>query len=107
MNRDRPESLADAANEDGPRLNGPIARWRDRVTPAFAYAGFERGYARHLAKHDGRPWVAPLWKALVTLDQPLRLAALKLRAARGSAQAQRQLGAVQTFVRDLPSFWSY
>lgn len=74
---------------------------------AFAYAGFERGYARHLAKHDGRPWVAPLWKALVTLDQPLRLAALKLRAARGSAQAQRQLGAVQTFVRDLPSFWSY
>jgi GT2 family glycosyltransferase len=73
--------------------------------PGFAYDGFERGYARHLAKHDPRPWVAPLWKLLVTLDQPLRLVELLLRAALGRRDAWRQAGAVLRFCAGLPGFW--
>jgi len=73
--------------------------------PSFAYVGFEHGYARHLAKHDPRPWVGPLYKLLVTLDQPWRLAELLLRAARGRADGWRRACAVLAFCLRLPAYW--
>lgn len=80
---------------------------------AFAYRGFEVGFARFVRKHDGRGKAA-LYKLLVTLDQPVRAlsAGLELigrlitgRCARARESARR-LGAVLRFmVTGLRAMW--
>lgn len=80
---------------------------------AFAYRGFEVGYARFVRQHEGRARGA-VYKLLVTLDQPLRALAAglelvgRLLAGRGARarESARRLGAVLRFMATgLPALW--
>lgn len=51
----------------------------------FVLESFERGFARFLRLHDSRPWAVGLYKLLVTLDGPWRVARAGWRAVRRGA----------------------
>lgn len=74
----------------------------------FAYRGFELGFARYARLHLGVPagW---LYKLAATLDQPLRLVELALRAVLRRGERRRALAgqarAVLAFLPALPRLW--
>lgn len=80
---------------------------------AFAYRGFEVGYARFVRTHEGCARAA-LYKLLVTLDQPARALAagvelvgrLVVGRRDRARESARRLGAVLRFMATgLPAFW--
>ncbi|MBX3468828.1 MAG: glycosyltransferase family 2 protein [Planctomycetes bacterium] len=80
---------------------------------AFAYRGFEVGYARFLRRHQGRG-PAALYKLLVTLDQPARalgtalegLGRLLVGRRDRARESARRLGAILRFMATgLPALW--
>ncbi len=79
MNTNRPDSLADDAPiEDRSRAIGPVARLRDRVTPAFAYAGFRRLWMANLSGMMGF-WMLSVsqgWLVVELTDSPFMLGLL-------------------------------
>lgn len=56
--------------------------------PRFVLEAYERGYARYLKLHDPRPWAGGLYKLLVTLDGPWRLAEAAWRARRPAGRGR-------------------
>lgn len=67
-----------------------LGRISSRANRRFVYRGYECGYARYLGKHDGRRWPVWVYKALVTLDLPLRIVVLAARAAAQAVTPRRQ-----------------
>lgn len=53
-----------------------LGRVGSRANRAFVYTAYECGYARYLRKHDRRGWAVWIYKLLVTLDVPVRVALL-------------------------------
>jgi GT2 family glycosyltransferase len=80
---------------------------------AFVYRGFELGFARFVRLRQGRA-AGLAYKALVTLDQPLRLAGALLEALgrllggrpRRARESLARAAAVARFALALPALWS-
>ncbi|HAA02061.1 MAG TPA: glycosyltransferase family 2 protein [Syntrophobacteraceae bacterium] len=90
-----------------------LGRISSRANRGFVYTGYECGYARYLRKHRGRG-AAVLYKVLVTMDMPARVAslAIQLGAQRLFGKPDRvqrcseRLAAANEFLcRGMPSFW--
>ena len=85
-----------------------------RANLGFVYRGYECGCARYLGKHSrlrAAPWI---YKALVTMDMPMRLAPLAARYAasrlkgeseRAARTLQRLTAASHFYFRNLVRFW--
>lgn len=104
----------------GPIRYLPIAeithfgRITSQANYGFAYSAYERGYARYLRKHHRRRWASTLYKFVITLDAPLRVAFLLtqlagyvvIRRRDAADRTRRRLAAVTAFLfRGLPAFW--
>lgn len=91
-----------------------FGRVTSQANYGFAYAAYERGYARYLRKHHRSRLAALVYKLLVTLDAPVRLAFLAAQLAGykligrkdASDRTRRRLAAVAGFYfKQLPVFW--
>ncbi len=85
-----------------------------RSNLGYVYRGYECGCARYLRKHAGNRWASWVYKLLVTIDMPVRIAALGaeygLKRLKGEPErARRALGrlsaASQFLLSGLPRFW--
>ncbi len=90
-----------------------LGRISSRANRGFVYTGYECGYARYLCKHRGRG-AAVLYKVLVTMDMPLRVASLAIQFAaqrlfgkpdRVQRCGERLSAASEFLCRGMPSFW--
>ena len=90
-----------------------FGRISSRANRSFVYRGFECGYARFLRKHRSRA-AAIIYKMLVTLDMPVRLALLGLhlmwyrfigRRDRMDRCRQELSAATSFALSGLPRFW--
>jgi N-acetylglucosaminyl-diphospho-decaprenol L-rhamnosyltransferase len=90
-----------------------LGRVSSRANRGFVYTGYECGYARHLRKHCGRG-AAVLYKVLVTLDMPLRVASLAIQFAaqrlfgkpeRVQRCGERLAAANEFLCRGMAAFW--
>lgn len=90
-----------------------LGRVSSRANRAFVYRNYECGWARYLGKHHGRA-AAVLYKFLVTIDMPARLAVLAIQSAihrlcgkREKAQRSSALlkAALSFAATGLPGFW--
>lgn len=92
-----------------------FGRITSQANYGFAYTAYECGYARFLKKHHRSRLAAPIYKLLVTLDTPLRLAFLtlmlvgyKLIGRRDAADRtwRRLTAAGEFYFLRLHRFWS-
>lgn len=90
-----------------------LGRVSSQANRGFVYRGYECGWARYLRKHHGIG-ASSLYKLLVTLDMPVRLAVLSLQWAAQSlsgraekaARTRDRLAAAAAFTAGgLPQFW--
>ncbi len=91
-----------------------LGRISSQANYGFTYTGYECGYARYLAKHHPRKGAAALYKAIVTIDMPVRLVVLGTqtvgyvliaRMAAASRTYRRLSAAGEFFFRRMPRFW--
>ena len=91
-----------------------LGRISSRANRGYVYAGYECGYARYLAKHHRSRSACLAYKALVTLDMPVRLFIMGTQVVgyvmlrrRESAERtyQRLSAAGEFFFHRLPRFW--
>jgi GT2 family glycosyltransferase len=91
-----------------------LGRISSRANRGYVYTGYECGYARYLAKHHRSRSACLAYKALVTLDMPVRLlimgsqvvgyVVLRRREA-AERTCQRLSAAGEFFLHRLPRFW--
>jgi len=91
-----------------------LGRITSQANYGFTYAGYECGYARYLRKHHRIRLAAPIYKLLVTLDTPIRLAFLTMmlggyrmigRTDAAQRTWRRLAAAGEFYFTRLPSFW--
>jgi N-acetylglucosaminyl-diphospho-decaprenol L-rhamnosyltransferase len=91
-----------------------LGRISSRANRGYVYTGYECGYARYLAKHHRSKSASLTYKALVTLDMPVRLVVMGTQVV-GYVLLQRKDAAERTYERlsaagefffhRLPRFW--
>jgi N-acetylglucosaminyl-diphospho-decaprenol L-rhamnosyltransferase len=90
-----------------------LGRVSSHANRGFVYRNYECGWARYLAKHHGHS-AALLYKALVTLDMPIRVGLLTIQYAMQTLaerpeKAARTLGRLKAAAHfaatGLPGFW--
>ena len=91
-----------------------LGRISSQANYGFTYTGYECGYARYLHKHHPRPGAARLYKALVTIDMPVRLFILGSQVVGytlfgrkdAAGRTYRRLSAAgEFFFHRMPKFW--